>query len=112
MTNIFQNREMNQTAQILIDDSPESAGPVAYYKHMHFINFEDYGRINPIYVNLVRDPVERVISWYYYIRSAAYMADTSGTCEEILKIFGKGFSGNPKAKLFSALKSRGTSSDF
>ena len=75
---------MNFTAHILMNASEEMDGPVAYYKHMYFINFEDFGRPNPIYVNLVRDPIDRIISWYYYIRSAAYVAETPGKSSYIL----------------------------
>ena len=29
----------------------------------------------PIYVNMVRDAVERVISWYYYVRALWYFVE-------------------------------------
>ncbi|CAH2212518.1 jg9021, partial [Pararge aegeria aegeria] len=34
-----------------------------------------FGYPSPIYVNVVRDPVERVISWYYYIRAPWYYVE-------------------------------------
>uniref|UniRef100_A0A0K8UYD1 Heparan sulfate 2-O-sulfotransferase pipe n=1 Tax=Bactrocera latifrons TaxID=174628 RepID=A0A0K8UYD1_BACLA len=45
------------------------AGSV-YVEHIAWINFYDFGLPKPIYINLVRDPVERVISWYFYARNA------------------------------------------
>lgn len=41
----------------------------AFSPHMCFVNFTKFNRPRPIYVNLVRDPVERIPSWFYYVRS-------------------------------------------
>uniref|UniRef100_A0A1Y1M8Q4 Heparan sulfate 2-O-sulfotransferase pipe n=1 Tax=Photinus pyralis TaxID=7054 RepID=A0A1Y1M8Q4_PHOPY len=49
--------------------------PSVYIKHVCFTNFSEFGLPEPIYVNLVRDPVERVISWYYYIRAPWYYVE-------------------------------------
>ncbi|CAB4055297.1 UST [Lepeophtheirus salmonis] len=46
--------------------------PYSYNKHFLFVDFEEFGYRNPIYINFVRHPVERVISWYYYIRNPSY----------------------------------------
>ena len=46
---------------------------IVYKKHMNFLNFEEFNKTNPIYVSMVRDPVERVISWYYYHRQTTYL---------------------------------------
>merc|ERR1712008_62529 len=46
--------------------------PLSYVKHLNFLNFEEFDKQNPIYMNMVRHPVERVISWYYYIRQNWY----------------------------------------
>ncbi len=43
-----------------------------YIKHMNFVDFGRFGYATPIYVNLVRHPIERVVSWYYYIRQGWY----------------------------------------
>lgn len=45
-------------------------GPAyAYSMHFNYINFRLYDLPQPIYINMVRDPVERVISWFHYIRT-------------------------------------------
>ncbi|KAH8332235.1 hypothetical protein KR074_011245, partial [Drosophila pseudoananassae] len=41
----------------------------AFASHVNFLNFTKHDQPRPIYINMVRDPVERVISWYYYIRA-------------------------------------------
>ncbi|XP_969659.3 heparan sulfate 2-O-sulfotransferase pipe [Tribolium castaneum] len=49
--------------------------PGVYIKHVCFTNISRFGFPEPIYINLVRDPVERVISWYYYVRAPWYYVE-------------------------------------
>ncbi|CAH1105079.1 unnamed protein product [Psylliodes chrysocephalus] len=49
--------------------------PGVYIKHVCFTNVSSFGLPEPIYINLVRDPVERVISWYYYVRAPWYYVE-------------------------------------
>lgn len=41
-----------------------------YIEHVNHINFTKFNLPRPIYINLVRDPVERVISWFFYVRGS------------------------------------------
>lgn len=42
--------------------------PVLYERHMYFINFDDFQKPQPVYINLIRDPLQQVTSAYYYSR--------------------------------------------
>ncbi|KAI0225206.1 Uronyl 2-sulfotransferase [Lamellibrachia satsuma] len=43
--------------------------PMVFERHLHFVDFKAAGmRPEPVYMNLVRDPVDRLESWYYYRR--------------------------------------------
>ncbi|XP_078602251.1 uronyl 2-sulfotransferase-like [Branchiostoma floridae x Branchiostoma japonicum] len=42
--------------------------PSIYDKHIFFVDFQQFGLAQPVYINLVRDPVEQRISDYYYMR--------------------------------------------
>ncbi|XP_058985297.1 heparan sulfate 2-O-sulfotransferase pipe isoform X4 [Musca domestica] len=61
---------LNEVAQAeLVDELYEMGPSHAHSMHVNFINFRRYDTSQPIYINLVRDPVERVISWFYYRRT-------------------------------------------
>ncbi|XP_065206870.1 heparan sulfate 2-O-sulfotransferase pipe isoform X2 [Planococcus citri] len=49
--------------------------PGVFIKHVCHINFSSFDLPDPIYINVVRDPVERVISWYYYVRAPWYYVE-------------------------------------
>ena len=58
------------TIEAIANQEPK---PLAFLKHQNFLNFSEFeAQKSPIYVNFVRHPVERIISWYYYIRAPDY----------------------------------------
>lgn len=41
-----------------------------YIEHCNWLNFTRLDAPKPIMINLVRDPVERMISWFFYVRGS------------------------------------------
>lgn len=39
-----------------------------YERHIHFVDFAKFGQPQPVYINLIRDPLQRMVSWYYFRR--------------------------------------------
>ncbi|EDW18980.2 uncharacterized protein Dmoj_GI13539, partial [Drosophila mojavensis] len=52
-----------------IDNIVNLEDGTVFASHVNYLNFTKYEQPRPIYINMVRDPVDRVISWYYYIRA-------------------------------------------
>ncbi|XP_070572977.1 uronyl 2-sulfotransferase-like [Ptychodera flava] len=42
--------------------------PATFYRHINFIDFERFGFENPTYINIVRRPLSRQVSYYYFRR--------------------------------------------
>lgn len=53
----------------IVDAIVEKGSDFSYSEHMTFINFTSYNVSRPIYVNMVRDPIERFASAFYYRRN-------------------------------------------
>ena len=48
-----------------------ASSPAAVIRHYNFVDFERYGGIwTPDYINIVRDPIDKIVSWFYYWRAA------------------------------------------
>lgn len=59
----------------LIDEILGKKEPATYSKHVAYVDFDEVNSPEPIYINMVRDPVERIVSWFYYIRAPWYIAE-------------------------------------
>lgn len=46
-----------------------------YIRHQYFIDFAEHKQKRPLYINVIRDPVEKFRSFYYFIRNGNLEGD-------------------------------------
>ncbi|XP_050742005.1 heparan sulfate 2-O-sulfotransferase pipe isoform X8 [Drosophila biarmipes] len=60
----------------LVDQLFELGEYGAYVEHANWVNFTKHGSPRPIYMNMIRDPIQKVISAYYYQRHPLIFAQS------------------------------------
>jgi len=51
-----------------VDNTSRWMRPAFYHGHFAYIDFERYGYKKPYYVQLLRKPLDRLVSYYYFLR--------------------------------------------
>lgn len=59
----------------VIDHLKEVPKPGVYIRHQYFIDFAEHKQKRPLYINVIRDPVEKFRSFYYFIRNGNLEGD-------------------------------------
>ncbi|XP_069462771.1 uronyl 2-sulfotransferase [Ambystoma mexicanum] len=52
----------------LIKNVSTAEQPYLFTRHVHFLNFSRFGAEQPVYINIIRDPVNRFLSNYFFRR--------------------------------------------
>ncbi|XP_075452790.1 uronyl 2-sulfotransferase isoform X3 [Ascaphus truei] len=52
----------------LIKNISTAEQPYLFTRHVHFLNFSRFGAEQPVYINIIRDPVNRFLSNYFFRR--------------------------------------------
>ncbi|CAH1782996.1 unnamed protein product [Owenia fusiformis] len=81
---IFSHKFLNLTEQEkFVKTFSRRKPPFGMDRHLYFINFEKFGFSNPIYINIVRNPLDRLVSDYYFRRIKQNKAKSRFTKDEI-----------------------------
>uniref|UniRef100_A0A8C0FKG3 Uronyl 2-sulfotransferase n=2 Tax=Strigidae TaxID=30459 RepID=A0A8C0FKG3_BUBBB len=62
-TRLTKNEQME-----LIKNVSTAEQPYLFTRHVHFLNFSRFGGDQPVYINIIRDPVNRFLSNYFFRR--------------------------------------------
>ncbi|XP_037927254.1 heparan sulfate 2-O-sulfotransferase pipe-like [Teleopsis dalmanni] len=72
--------------KLVAEEISELGAGVSYVEHINWINFTTFNLPKPIYINLARHPIDKVVSAYYYIRHPAvygyYVKNNNATLKE------------------------------
>ncbi|XP_022253808.1 heparan sulfate 2-O-sulfotransferase 1-like [Limulus polyphemus] len=68
-SSVFNKRQLSKDEQrAFVLEVMKHKPPFAYDRHIYFTNFFEFNYTNPIYINTMRDPVEKVISRFFFWR--------------------------------------------
>ncbi|XP_065111678.2 uronyl 2-sulfotransferase isoform X2 [Paramisgurnus dabryanus] len=57
-----------EQANLVRNISSTAPLPFLYTRHVHFLNFSRFGTDEPVYINIIRDPISRFLSNYFFRR--------------------------------------------
>lgn len=65
----FQTLHMKLHEQVgFVDFIDRLEAPFVFHHHLHHVEFQRFGSVQPIYINLIRDPLARLVSSFYFHR--------------------------------------------
>ncbi|XP_060687033.1 uronyl 2-sulfotransferase a [Hemiscyllium ocellatum] len=68
-SDIHNKTRLNRIEQMeLINNISLGDQPYLYTRHVHFLNFTRFGLEQPVYINIIRDPINRFVSNYFFRR--------------------------------------------
>ncbi|XP_048391406.1 uronyl 2-sulfotransferase a [Stegostoma tigrinum] len=68
-SDIHNKTRLNRNEQLeLINNISLGEQPYLYTRHVHFLNFTRFGLEQPVYINIIRDPINRFVSNYFFRR--------------------------------------------
>ncbi|XP_069788358.1 uronyl 2-sulfotransferase a [Narcine bancroftii] len=68
-SDIHNKTRLNKNEQMqLINNISIGERPYLYTRHVHFLNFTRFGLEQPVHINIIRDPINRFVSNYFFRR--------------------------------------------
>ncbi|XP_002740653.1 uronyl 2-sulfotransferase-like [Saccoglossus kowalevskii] len=87
---VFTQKRLNEQEQAeFVAEVDVLDPPYIYNRHIDYVDFSRFGSEQPYGINLIRDPLDRTISFYYYTRfgDATYQREAGATMKDLNQTF-------------------------